>query len=128
MGDLPHGARFWPQSAAEALNLSTTKATLRGAAQSCRAEIDESLPIETGRGLRRARSARSIAMISTRSKARSARSFDAKKMKSLGCIVDVEDGRLVVLYGIKKPVEAKLIRRRLIGRRRTGQGGKGRQA
>ncbi|WP_315804056.1 ParB/RepB/Spo0J family partition protein [Bradyrhizobium sp. SZCCHNS3002] len=36
-----------------------------------------------------------------------ARSFDDKKKKQLGCILDVVDGGLVVLYGIKKPPEVK---------------------
>lgn len=36
-----------------------------------------------------------------------ARSFDEKKRKQLGCIVSVDEGRLVVAYGIKTPAEAK---------------------
>jgi ParB family chromosome partitioning protein len=124
--DLPKGARYWAQSEPKSLDYQgDEKARLddltarlgavedqEGLTYSEREEITEQLE-------------REIEDITT---AVRARSFEDKKRKTLGCIVDIEDGRIVTLYGIKKPEEVTLpdTRRRiavLVGmssRRRRG--------
>jgi ParB family chromosome partitioning protein len=104
--DLPHNARFWPQSQPKALNyIDDEKARFEEMDAKLQSlEDDQSLSYNESEELEE-QLQRDMAVISSAARSRS---FDAKKMKSLGCIVDVEDGRLVVLYGIKKPVEAKL--------------------
>jgi ParB family chromosome partitioning protein len=104
--DLPHNARFWPQSQPKALNyIDDEKARFEEMDAKLQSlDDDQSLSYNESEELEE-QLQRDMAVISSAARSRS---FDAKKMKSLGCIVDVEDGRLVVLYGIKKPVEAKL--------------------
>jgi ParB family chromosome partitioning protein len=104
--DLPHNARFWPQSQPKVLNYIDNEKQrfeeMDAKLQSL--DDDQSLSYNESEELQE-QLERDMAVISAAARSRS---FDVKKMKSLGCIVDVEDGRLVVLYGIKKPVEAKL--------------------
>jgi ParB family chromosome partitioning protein len=99
--DLPRGARHWPPSKPkqpvfegdEEERLAKLRADLQVIHDSEELSDDEE---------------RLEAEIEAINQRVLSRSFDAKKKKSLGCIVDVEDGRLVVLHGIKKPAEVTL--------------------
>lgn len=103
--DLPHAAQFWPQSDVKKPQYEgDEKARLdKAIADLAALENDEDLTWNE----RDAQEEAAEQIIAEIENALRARSFDAKKRKQLGCIVDVEDGRLVVLYGIKKPAEAK---------------------
>jgi len=102
--NLPQGARYWPKSELkdrellfegdEAERLEKLQAAWDTSRNSDDSDYDEEEKLEHE--------------IQTLLEPVMARSFDAKKRTKLGCIVDVEDGRLVVLYGVKKPAEAKL--------------------
>lgn len=102
--NLPNGARFWPQSELkdkelifegdEKERLDKLNATLEAWRNNDDADYDDEERLES-----------EIQSLLTPVMARS---FDAKKRAKLGCIVDVEDGRLTVLYAVKKPAEAKL--------------------
>jgi ParB family chromosome partitioning protein len=103
--DLPHAAQFWPMSQPkkpvyegdEKERLDKANTELNGLDESdlsyneseAREEALNRVIVDIEAGIR-------------------ARSFDDKKKKQLGCIVDIEDGRMVVLYGVKKPTEARL--------------------
>jgi ParB family chromosome partitioning protein len=102
--NLPNGARFWPKSELkdkeivfegdEAERHEKLNAALETSRNSDDSDYDEEEKLERE--------------IQTLLAPVMARSFDAKKRAKLGCIVDAEDGRMVVMYGVKKPVEAKL--------------------
>jgi ParB family chromosome partitioning protein len=104
--DLPHGAQYWPSSQPKSMSyrddekarLDQAKAKLASLEDDDsdlnyneQEELQAKLETEVGEIEQTVRS----------------RSFDAKKMKTLGCIVGVQDGRIVILYGIKRPAEAK---------------------
>ena len=101
--DLPKGAQFWPQSEPKSLQWQgDEKARLEAAEAAMEAMEDEPWSEEgdekTNQLGRECDEIRGAVR---------ARSFDESKRRKLGCIVDVEDGRLVVLTGIKRPVEAE---------------------
>ena len=102
--NLPHGAKFWPRSELKDAELvfEDDEETRLEQAIVAKKAIEDS---ETFNDDEDDRLDRIIDEIET---AIRARSFDAKKRAKLGCIVDVDDGRLVVLYGVKKPAEAKM--------------------
>lgn len=99
--DLPHAAQFWPASQPKSLDYEGDEKARFDALDARLQSLDEdvSLSYNESEDLQESLE-REIAEINS---AVLARSFESKKMKSLGCMVDVEDGRLVVLYGIKKP-------------------------
>lgn len=99
--NLPHGSRFWPTSKPKQLiyegNEEEELTRLNAELQKLHDQDDGyDEDDETALALQ-------IDIIET---AALARSFDAKQRKRLGCIVDVEDGHMVVLYGVKRPAEA----------------------
>ncbi len=101
--NLPQGAKFWPRSElkdAELVFEGDEEARLEQAVVAKKALEDSEIFDDDEDD----RLSRVIDEIET---AIRARSFDAKKRAKLGCIVDVEDGRLVVLYGIKRPAEIR---------------------
>lgn len=102
--DLPHAAQFWPASQPKSLNYEGDEKARFDALDAKLQSIDDddSLSYSESEDLQE-QLEREMAEITSTIRARS---FDPKKMKSLGCIVDVEDGRMVVVYGIKKPAEA----------------------
>ncbi len=104
--DLPKGARYWAQSEPKSLDYQgDEKARLDELkAASDAAEDQEDLSFAESEAITD-KLEREIEDISA---AVRARSFDDKKRKSLGCIVDIENGRIITLYGIKKPVEVTL--------------------
>jgi ParB family chromosome partitioning protein len=104
--DLPHGAQFWPQSQPKSMSYrDDEKSRLDEASKKLNAlENDDSDLNYNEQEELQEKIEEEIAEITS---AVRSRSFDAKKMKSLGCIVDVEVGRIVILYGIKKPAEVK---------------------
>jgi ParB family chromosome partitioning protein len=104
--DLPHGSQFWPPSQPKSMNYEgDEKSRFEAIKQQLESlDDDNSLSYAESEDLQE-KLERELAQIGS---AVRARSFDAKKMKTLGCIVGVEDGRLGIAYGIKKPVEAKL--------------------
>jgi ParB family chromosome partitioning protein len=104
-GNLPQGSRFWPRS-----ELKDNELVFEGdEADRLEKAIAAKKEIEDGDASfdwqEEERVDREIDAIET---AVRARSFNEKKRAKLGCIVDIEGGRLVVLYGVKKPAEAKL--------------------
>jgi ParB family chromosome partitioning protein len=105
LSDLPKGARHWPLSQPKSLLFEGDEEErlqqLRSQLETT--ENDEALSYQESE----TECDRLIAEIETLESVVRARSFDSKKRGKLGCIVDVEDGRLVVLYGIKRPEEAK---------------------
>lgn len=104
--NLPHGARFWPKSELkEWIYEGDEEARLEKANAALQViDDDENLSYNEAETARE-KLEREIADIETAARARS---YDAKQKKKLGCIVDIEDGRVVVLYGVKKPTEVKL--------------------
>jgi len=103
--DLPRGARFWPQSEPKSPSYRDDEKSRLDDARARLQTLDESdLSYNESEELEH-KVQREIDDIVS---AVRSRSFDDKKRKTLGCIVDIEDGRLVILYGIKKPDEAKL--------------------
>jgi ParB family chromosome partitioning protein len=110
MGDFPHGARFWPQSALKLKDLKYEGdeeercAKLRAEIEALNDIDDEGAGLTDEQDQQRDQLQHDLDAIESEVRGRS---FEAKKKKQTGCIVDVEDGRLVVLYGIKKPAEAK---------------------
>lgn len=103
-GDLPHGAQFWAPSQPKTMNYLGDEKDRLGQANDDLADLEDRNLSYNEAETEQERLEREIADITS---AVRSRSFDAKKMKTLGCIVDVEDGRIVILYGIKKPVEVK---------------------
>ncbi|MFA7293777.1 MAG: ParB/RepB/Spo0J family partition protein [Rhodocyclaceae bacterium] len=104
-GNLPQGARFWSKSELKDEELvfeGDEEERLEKAILALKAFRDDenNSDYEQDEALERA-----VDDIET---AIRSRSFPAKKKSKLGCIVDIEDGRLVVLYGIKKPTEVKI--------------------
>jgi len=105
LSDLPNGARFWPVSEVktkifegdEEQRLEQIRARLTAIDDSDEMITDE---IEQEQD-RLAGEADAI------EQAVKLRSYTDKKRKQLGCIVTIEDGRLVVLAGIKRPEEAR---------------------
>ncbi|WP_316214323.1 ParB/RepB/Spo0J family partition protein [Bradyrhizobium sp. SZCCHNR2032] len=98
--DLPTGSRFWPQSdpkdriyeGDEKERLAALRKKLDALYQQETYEDEEEDQLDLA--------------IDAIEEAVRTRSFSAKKMKDLGCIVDVEDGRLIVRVGIVRPAEA----------------------
>jgi ParB family chromosome partitioning protein len=103
--DLPRGARHWPPLRLKTLVYQDDE---ESRLQDMRARLetienDEALSYHESEE----ESDRLTAAIEALESAVRSRSFDPKKRSKLGCIVDVEGGRLVVLYGINRPAEAK---------------------
>lgn len=105
LGDLPHGARFWDKSQPKKPVFEGDEEERLKKLRGRLAEIEEKDEIDDEVESEQYALACDVDIIQA---AVSARSFDDKKKKQLGCIVDIEAGRLFVLYGVKKPEEAKL--------------------
>lgn len=104
-GDLPRGAQFWPQSQPKSLDYQGDEKDRLAKANDDLSAIEESdLPYNEQEEIQD-RLEREIEQITA---AVRERSFDEKKRKMLGCIIDVAEGRLVVLFGVKKPENAQL--------------------
>ncbi|ULK98869.1 ParB N-terminal domain-containing protein [Bradyrhizobium sp. I71] len=103
LSDLPQGARFWPVlevktkifEGDEEQRLAQIRARLEA--------IDEEVDITDELEQEQDRLALDADAIEQAVKLRS---YPDKKRKQLGCIVTIEEGRLVVLAGIKRPQEA----------------------
>ncbi|MBR0855646.1 ParB/RepB/Spo0J family partition protein [Bradyrhizobium liaoningense] len=104
-GDLPQGARWWPQSDIRKLPYEGDELERRTKAAARVEEIDEADEWTDTMEDEADRLRVEIELIDAAARLRA---FDAKKRKTLGCIVDVEEGKLTVLYGVKKPDDAKL--------------------
>ncbi|WP_158669951.1 ParB/RepB/Spo0J family partition protein [Bradyrhizobium guangdongense] len=102
--DLPHAAQFWPKSEIKKPVYEGDEKERLEAAIAEISSLDESDLSYVESEAREEELNRIIQSIEMDLRARS---FDEKKRKQLGCIVDVEEGHLVILYGIKKPAEAK---------------------
>lgn len=104
LSDLPHGARFWPVSevktkvfeADEEQRLEKIRARIN--------EIDDSDEVVTEEVEQE--QDRLAAEADAIEQAVKLRSYADKKRKQLGCIVTIEDSRLLVFAGIKRPQEA----------------------
>jgi len=99
--DLPHGAKFWPQSKPKELLYEGDEEARATKLRTEIEQIGEDYSAEADE--RREQLEKQLEAIEA---AVRARSFDIKKKKQLGCIVDIEDGRLVVIHGVKRPAEA----------------------
>lgn len=104
-GDLPQGARWWPQSDIRKLPYEGDELERRTKAAARIDEIDEADEWTDEMGEEADRLRVEVELIDAAARMRA---FDAKKRKTLGCIVDVEEGKLTVLYGVMKPDNAKL--------------------
>lgn len=102
--DLPSAAQFWTSSNPKSLQYEGDEKARFDALDAKLQSIDDdqSLSYSESEELQE-QIEREMAEITS---AVRARSFDEKKRKQLGCIVNVEEGRLVILYGIKRPTEA----------------------
>ena len=104
--DLPKGALYWPQSEPKSLTYQGDEKarfddiTARLEALQDQEDLDHNESEAITENLERE--------LEDIAGAVRARSFDDKKRATLGCIVDIEAGRIIVLYGIKKPVEVTL--------------------
>lgn len=104
-GDLPRGAQYWPQSEPKHLDyVENEKSRLEAAQEKLQAIDDSEVSYAESEELGDKLEAEIEQIVA----AVRARSFDDKKKKQLGCIVDVERRRIVILYGVKKPDEARL--------------------
>ncbi|NPU69986.1 ParB N-terminal domain-containing protein [Bradyrhizobium sp. 83012] len=105
MDDLPKGARYWPPTELKQIAYEGDEKQRLDAARKALDDLyqqdDYSDDEEERLGL----------VIEAIEKAARARSFTAKRKAELGCIVDVENGHLVVSFGIKRPAEAEPARR-----------------
>lgn len=101
--DLPHAAQFWPKSEIKKPLYEGDEKERLDAAITELASLDES---DLSYNESEEREEELNRVIQDIEMALRARSFDDKKKKQLGCIVDIEDGRMVILYGIKKPQAA----------------------
>lgn len=109
LSDLPQGARFWPASQLkdkdrvfegdEQQRLDQARARL--------AEIEAAEDDPDAAEVDYEEQDRLAAEIDVITQAVLARSYPDKKRKTLGCIVTIEDGRLVVLAGIKRPEQVR---------------------
>jgi len=103
--DLPHGAQWWPRSQPKEILYEGDE---EERAIKLRAEIEvlddaEAVYLQDDEE----KLEKLQADLEAIDNAARARSFDAKKKKQTGCIIDIEDGSLVILYGVKRPAEAK---------------------
>lgn len=105
LSDLPHGARFWPVSEVKTKVFEGDEEQRLEKIRACINEIDDSEEIVTYEIEQE--QDRLAAEADAIEQAVKLRSYADKKRKTLGCIVTIEDGRLVVLAGIKRPVEAR---------------------
>ncbi|UEM09035.1 ParB N-terminal domain-containing protein [Bradyrhizobium barranii subsp. barranii] len=103
--DLPQGARWWPKPEIRKLPYEGDELERRTRAEATATELEES---DEWNDSMHDELDRLRIEVETIDSAVRMRAFDAKKRKTLGCIVDVEEGKLTVLYGIKKPENAKL--------------------
>lgn len=109
LSDLPHGARFWPASQVKDKDL-VFEGDEQERLDKARARLAEMEALEDDPGEpevdydEQDRLAGEIDIIT---QAALMRSYPDKKRKTLGCIVTIEEGRLVVLAGIKRPEEAR---------------------
>jgi ParB family chromosome partitioning protein len=102
MSELPNGARFWSQAQLKELiyegdeqaRLTQARERLQLIDDADGTDYDDDEHYRLG------------AEITAIEQAVRARSFDAKKRAKLGCIVDVDEGQLVMLVGVKRPEEA----------------------
>lgn len=104
LSDLPHGARFWPVSEVKTKVFEGDEEQRLGQIRARLEAIDEA--DEFGDEIEQEQD-RLAGEADTIEQAVKLRSYPDKKRKTLGCIVTIEDGRLVVLAGIKRPAEAR---------------------
>lgn len=102
--DLPHASQFWPRSE---IKNPVYEGDEKERLDSAITEISSLEESDLSYAESEAREEELNLIIQDIEMALRGRSFDDKKKKQLGCIVDIEEGRMVVLYGIKKPQEAK---------------------
>jgi ParB family chromosome partitioning protein len=111
LSDLPHGARFWAQWGLKLKDLQY-EGDEEERATKLRAEIEVLNQIEDeGTGLDDEQDAQMNRLQGDLNEIENAvrgRSFEAKKKRQTGCIVDIEEGRLVILHGVKRPAETKV--------------------
>lgn len=103
--DLPRGAQYWSQSEPKHLDFVDDEKERLGDAQEKLEALDDSDLSWNDREELQDKLEAEIEQITA---AVRARSFDDKRKKQLGCIVDIENGRIVILYGVKKPDEVRL--------------------
>lgn len=102
--NLPQGARFWPVSEIKA---KIYEGDEEERLKNCRSRLagieamEEDVDDPTENELQHVASE-----IEEIENAVRLRSYTDKKRKTLGCIVHIEDGRIVVLAGVKRPAEA----------------------
>lgn len=95
--DLPHGARWWPKSTPKQIvyegdeeeRLKTLKSKFQEFEDADGYDLDEYERVRDE--------------IDVIEQASLARSFTERQKKSFGCIVGVDEGKLVILYGIRRP-------------------------
>lgn len=104
-GDLPQGARWWPKHEIKKLPYEGDEEERRTKAEATAAAIEESDEWNDAMHDQLDTLRIEIELIDAAARKRA---FDVKKRKTLGCIVDVEEGKMTVLYGVKKPDNAKL--------------------
>jgi ParB family chromosome partitioning protein len=103
--DLPRGAQYWSQSEPKHLDyVDDEKSRMEAASEKLEALDESDLSYNEQEDI----ADRLTAEINQIKFAVRARSFEDKKKKQLGCIVDIENGRIVILCGVKKPDEAQL--------------------
>lgn len=102
--DLPHGARYWKQAQPKKPVYHDDEEDRLKKLRAEFAQIADGEDQSEEAALRQDHVEGEIASIEM---AVRSRSFDDKKMKQLGCIVDIEGGKLFVIYGVEKPKEAR---------------------
>jgi ParB family transcriptional regulator, chromosome partitioning protein len=105
ISDLPHVARFWSQSQPKELLYEGDEEERAVKLQTEIKHIEDGENFSTDDD--EERQAKLEDELEAIVGAVRARSFETKKKKQTGCILSIEDGRLVILYGVKRPAEAK---------------------
>ncbi|WP_439399025.1 ParB/RepB/Spo0J family partition protein [Bradyrhizobium sp. PMVTL-01] len=104
LSDLPSGARHWPISEVKTKVYEGDEEQQLEKLRARLAELDDSDVFTSEIEQEEVQLALEVDAIE---QAVRIRSYNEKKRKQLGCIVTIEDGRLVVLAGIKRPEEAR---------------------
>lgn len=105
LSDLPQGARFWPVSEVKTKVFEGDEEQRLEKVRARLLELDDFEGVYTDE-IEQEEDRLKIEA-DTIEQAVKLRSYPDKKRKTLGCIVTIEDGRLVVLAGIKRPEEAR---------------------
>lgn len=109
MSDLPSGANWWKKSEPQTLKFEENEEEQLRQLQAERKAIEDRYQSDDALDYEEYEAAieRLDASIDGIEGAVRARSFSDRQKASAGCIVDIDDGRLTIVYGVRQPEEVK---------------------